>query len=56
LQAPAADALKAIPNIGQKAFKAAEEALRTLKALRGRERELDDQMTEVTDDIPTDAF
>ncbi len=56
LQAPTADALEAIPNLGLKAFKAAEEALRALKALRGRERELDDQMTEVTNDIPTDAF
>ncbi len=56
LQAPTVDALKAVPNLGIKAFSAAGEAMQALKALRGREKELDAQMTEVTDDIPTDAF
>ncbi len=55
LQAPTADALKAIPNIGPRAFAAAEEAMQALKALRSREKVLDDQMTEVNDGVRANA-
>ena len=53
-QAPTADALKGLGGIGQEAFRVAEEAIRALAALRGREKLLD-QLTEVSDGVSTDA-
>ncbi len=54
-QAPSPEMLKSIPDLGEKAFTAAKEAIQTLKVLRGQEKLLDDQI-EVNNDVPSETL